>query len=126
MSLEAGTVSFMTFTSLRSIKPAKHVIAQSLRSRRKHKAWGVSPRIRITESIGAREAGERAVARSAGLAHGLMTVPGAYTPGFTLTSASRTQPARFYVVAPLRGLSLRGFTLPSASRTQAKRAKALK
>jgi hypothetical protein len=64
----------------------------SLRSRRKHKAWGASPRNRSQRQAGARENGRQrgisslspAVAGSDPL---FGTLPWAYAPGFMLTPA---------------------------------------
>jgi len=61
----------------------------SLRSRRKHKAWGASPRIDNGNCHRAREAGGSAVAHFMGWKNFAYRDPGACAPGFILSPASR-------------------------------------
>ncbi len=65
----------------------------SLRSRREHKAWGVSPRVQVQSDSKPATAGE-----SVNLCrpfHGLTLIkfvlPGAYAPGFMLARASHAR-----------------------------------
>src|SRR6185369_10023548 len=62
----------------------------SLRSRRKHKAWGASPR---TENKKAIEPVKRATALPPALQARIvfLLLPGAYAPGFTLPPASQAR-----------------------------------
>src|SRR5215217_2836441 len=64
-------------------------LALSLRSRRKHKAWGASPRINNKESFEPADAGDSAAARYHGLQNTLSCDPGGCAPGFMLSPASQ-------------------------------------
>ena len=66
----------------------------SLRSRRKHKAWGVSPRARVRITDEPAEAGESASSKnfrpfSRAQKRPMFDLPGAHAPGFMLAPASQ-------------------------------------
>ena len=69
------------------------MIIRSLRSRRKRRAWGVSPGLWLTKKQRAREAGGSAIhltqaaARFAGSPNLIWLLPGAHAPGSMLTPA---------------------------------------
>src|SRR6185295_10012844 len=81
----------------------------SLRSRRKHKSWGVSPRDRsgINLELATARDSERqhttndASTRYHGLKFVMRNCPGAYAPGFTLTPALQAKRLLCKAGAPL-------------------------
>ena len=64
----------------------------SLRSTRKHKAWGVSPRLKSKTMFQPANAGDRtAAAHFMGWYSEFFVVPGAHAPGFMLAPAPQAK-----------------------------------